>query len=125
MRVGFHKWPFALLVGILGMTSVFAGSPVARALAVVATVPTGTNPAALAVNPSTNRIYVANYNSGNVTVIDGATHAKTNVPVGFRPGSLAVNQANNKIYAADWGGANNVTVIDGATNAAVATLGGF
>jgi YVTN family beta-propeller protein len=37
------------------------------------TIPTGTNSIAVAVNPVTNKIYVANYNSNNVTVLDGAT----------------------------------------------------
>ena len=34
-------------------------------------------PWAVAVNPVTNKIYVANYGSNNVTVIDGATNATT------------------------------------------------
>jgi len=37
----------------------------------------GTNPAAVAINPLTNTIYVANYGSANVTVIDGATNTTT------------------------------------------------
>lgn len=91
--------------------------------------PTGAGtalPAALAVNESTNKIYVAN--SGGTVVIDGATNATTLVvdpnakgggggglafPSGF-PAGLAVNSSTNKIYVANAGG--NVTVIDGATN---------
>ena len=33
----------------------------------------------MAVNPVTNKIYVANVGSNNVTVIDGATNATTTV----------------------------------------------
>jgi YVTN family beta-propeller protein len=40
---------------------------------VTTTVPAGVSPWAVAVNPVTNKVYVANYRSGNVTVIDGAT----------------------------------------------------
>ena len=42
--------------------------------AVVATVPLGTWPVGVAVNPRTNRIYVANDNTNNVSVIDGASN---------------------------------------------------
>ncbi len=91
--------------------------------------------AAIAVNPATNKIYVANNglatlstNPGNVTVIDGATNSTTTVtdPNAITPLSVAVNSATNKIYVANQGyypGLNhgNITVIDGATNA-VTTL---
>ena len=36
-------------------------------------------------NPVTNKIYVANQGSGNVTVIDGATNATTTVAAGLGP----------------------------------------
>ena len=39
-------------------------------------------PCAVAVNPVTNKIYVANYSSNNVTVIDGATNGTTTVAAG-------------------------------------------
>jgi YVTN family beta-propeller protein len=77
------------------------------------TVTAGTYPWAVAVNPVTNKIYVANYNSNNVTMIDGATNAKTTVPVGSTPQAVAVNPVTNKIYVANRG-TNNVTVIDDA-----------
>ena len=37
----------------------------------------------MAVNPATNKIYVANWTSNNVTVIDGATNATTTVSAGI------------------------------------------
>ena len=39
----------------------------------------GTEPCGVAVNPVTNKIYVANQGSNNVTVIDGATNGTTTV----------------------------------------------
>ena len=42
----------------------------------------GDFPDAVAVNPVTNKIYVANQSSNDVTVIDGATNATTTVTVG-------------------------------------------
>ncbi|MFN8595296.1 MAG: YncE family protein, partial [Anaerolineae bacterium] len=67
-------------------------------------------------NPITNKIYVANYGSNNVTIIDGATNGATTVAVGTNPQAVAVNPLTNKIYVANYESAN-VTVIDGVTNA--------
>ncbi len=99
-------------------------APTARADTVTTTVSAGTNPYAVAVNPVTNKIYVANAVSNNVTVIDGATNAATPVSAGSRPVAVAVNPVTNKIYVANCGSAcavsgsgnGDVTVIDGATN---------
>jgi DNA-binding beta-propeller fold protein YncE len=81
-------------------------------------------PCSLAVNPSTNKVYVANWGSANVTVIDGVTNATTTVTDPNAPhqpeclGMVAVNPTTNKIYVANGGsgGPGNVTVIDGASN---------
>ena len=67
------------------------------------TVPVGTEPSAVAVNPNTNQIYVANPYSNNVTVIDGATNNTTTVPVGTNPSAVAVNPVTNQIYVANGG----------------------
>jgi YVTN family beta-propeller protein len=99
----------------------------ARAQTVTATVPVGTSPRAVAVNPQTNKIYVANSFSNNVTVIDGATNSTITVTTGGVPVAVAVNSATNKIYVADRGnflkgGKGNVTVIDGATNSTTTVI---
>ena len=39
------------------------------------TITVGSNPQAMALNPVTNKVYVANLASNDVTVIDGATNA--------------------------------------------------
>jgi YVTN family beta-propeller protein len=74
----------------------------------------GQDPSAIAVNPATNRIYVANESSNSVTVIDGATHATQTVAVGQRPQHIAVNPASNRVYVSN-GGDSTQSVIDGAT----------
>ena len=80
------------------------------------TVAVGSNPAAVAVNPVTNKIYVANTGSSNVTVIDGATQHHLHGGGRQQPRyAMAVNPVTNKIYVAN-NGSSNVTVIDGATN---------
>jgi YVTN family beta-propeller protein len=79
------------------------------------TVPVGLNPAAVAVNPVTNKVYVANQGSDNVTVVDGATGNPIFVPAGVEPDAIAVDASTNQIYVADLA-SDEVTVIDGATN---------
>ncbi len=79
------------------------------------TVTAGNIPFAVAVNPVTNKIYVAN-EGGPVTVIDGATNATTSIATGGTPVAVAVNVVTNKIYVANYN-SNNVTVIDGTTSA--------
>jgi YVTN family beta-propeller protein len=83
---------------------------------VTATVPTGSGPSALAVNPITNRIYVADPGSNNVTVIEGATNATVTVPVDCQYAAVAVNPVTNKIYVTNYAYEGIVTVIDGATD---------
>jgi len=56
-----------------------------RAQTVTTTIPVGTGDHAVAVNPVTNKIYVANGGSNNVTVIDGATNTPTTVSAGAYP----------------------------------------
>ena len=46
-------------------------------------IPVGTNPQGVAVNEATNKIYVANYNSNSVSIIDGVTNTvETTIGVG-------------------------------------------
>jgi YVTN family beta-propeller protein len=100
-----------------------------RTQTVRATVPVGSSPQAVAVNTVTNKIYVANYVSGNVTIIDGATDSTTTVPAGLRPVAVAVNEATNTIYVANHGSElqqggdpGSVTVIDGATESTTTVI---
>jgi YVTN family beta-propeller protein len=59
--------------------------PLSDAQTVMTTVGVGMLPIAVAVSPVTNKIYVANIKSGNVTVIDGATNTTTTVTAGTSP----------------------------------------
>ena len=77
-------------------------------------------------NPVTNKIYVANDGSSNVTVINGANqHGHHHGDrLGAYPDAVAVNPVTNVIYVANSAveGPGNVTVINGATNAVTATV---
>jgi len=87
-----------------------------------AKVTVGTNPWAVAVNPHTDKVYVANNGSNNVTVINAA-NGTTQVATGTGPCAVAANPLTNKIYVAN-STSNNVTVIDGATNQTTAVAVG-
>jgi len=74
------------------------------------------------VNPVTNKIYVTNSSSNNVTVINGVTNNTATVPTGTSPCAVAVNPVTNMVYVAN-SGSDNVTVIDGANNATTVHTG--
>jgi YVTN family beta-propeller protein len=71
---------------------------------------------------SINRIYVANFNSNDVTVIDGATYAViATIPVGTNPNGVGVNPLTNRIFVTNQDD-NTVSVINGVTNTVIATV---
>src|SRR5437764_3169342 len=63
----------------------------------IGNVAAGTQPNAVAVNPVTNKIYVANYLSNNVTVIDGTNNSTSTVAAGTKPCAVGVHPVTNKI----------------------------
>ena len=82
----------------------------------------GQFPCAVAVNPKTSVVYVANCGDDTVTVMDAATHKPVvNLPVGKHPQAIAVDPKSNLIYVANTHG-DSVTVIDGAYNKVMATV---
>jgi YVTN family beta-propeller protein len=87
----------------------------------------GSHPYFIAVNSKTNKAYVANNYSDNVTVIDGKTRKTQTLKAGKEPTAVAVNEQTNTIYVANIKGADKfgnadpnapgtITVIDGKTN---------
>jgi YVTN family beta-propeller protein len=59
---------------------------------VIATIPVGTNPNGVGVNPLTNRIFVTNQDDNTISVINGVTNTViATVPVGAHPFTVGVN----------------------------------
>lgn len=88
---------------------------------IVDNIPVGDFPFGVAVNPSTNTIYVSNQENKSISVIDGSTDAvTTTIGVGNRPADIAVNQNTNTIYVAN-SYSNTVSIIDGSTNSVIGT----
>jgi YVTN family beta-propeller protein len=105
--------------GALGATS--CGSPIGTN-SVIATVPVGTRPTAIAYDPSNGNLYVANGVGGSVSVISGSTNTVVaTVPVGTHPIAFAFDSTNGNLYVANEN-SNSVSVISGSSNTVVATV---
>src|SRR5260370_15834794 len=111
------RWLASGLLPAIAMAVLTSAPASAFGQSVVTTVGVGVRPTAIAVNPVTNAIYVADSGDGTVVVIHGATsstcfiHALCVINVGTNPVAIAVNPVTDKIYVVN-GGSNNVTVID-------------
>jgi len=82
----------------------------------------GTNPLSVSVNPITNKVYVGNAGSNNVTIIDGASSSViTTLTVSAWPQWVVADPENNRIYASTLTGANT-SIIDGTSNTILNTL---
>jgi YVTN family beta-propeller protein len=73
----------------------------------------------VAVNPVTNKVYVANESANTVTVIDQSNNTTATIPVGNRPQFIVVNPLTNRIFVNN-GADASLTVIDGGTDTVVA-----
>ncbi len=89
---------------------------------VVTSVTVGSVPVQVAVNPTTNMIYVTNRGDFTVSVIDGATNSvSATIPVGGDPQGVTVDAMTNTVYVANEG-SDSVSVINGATNTVMSTI---
>src|SRR2546423_14504712 len=80
----------------------WTGGQFVKADTSIGNVAAGTQPNAVAVNPVTNKIYVANYLSNNVTVIDGSNNSTSTIAAGTKPYAVGINPVTNKIYVANY-----------------------
>ena len=123
---GVHQWEsaFSERTGMLYLPSPNDNDLIVidTASDTVSTIGTGQVPMAAAVNEVTNRVYVVNYGSSDVTVIDGAANRPVaTIPVGLWPQQIAINARTNTVYVVNTH-ADSVSVIDGKTNRVKATV---
>jgi YVTN family beta-propeller protein len=101
-----------------GVSSAVSLSPIGGAPVVA--------PYGIAVNSTTNKIYVAGMFDDSLNVIDGTTNSVVaTLTLGTDPLDIAVNPTTNMVYVANNGGGvavGTLSVINGATNSIVATL---
>src|SRR4051794_21848838 len=119
-------WRWRLIIAALAVLAVVDAAlmPLGRAALAESqlgtAIPVGSLPEGIAVNPTTNRVYVANRGSDTVSVIDGEMNKIVGKPisVGSLPTGIAVNPVTNRVYVTlerD----NAVVVIDGATGSVI------
>src|SRR5439155_478525 len=98
---------------------------------ITATVPVGSDPIGVAVDPRGMRVYVTNPDDGTGSVIDTATNTTVaTVPVGASPSGVAVTADGTRAYVANACGTDaecssyngTISVLDTATNAVVTTV---
>jgi YVTN family beta-propeller protein len=78
--------------------------------------PVENQPIGIAIDQAANRVYVANYGSDSISVIDGRTYRTIeNFTLGYAPWGLGFDNLTKWLYVAN---PNNsaVTVIDTVTN---------
>lgn len=106
----------------LGVAAVPPAAAAVPAVSVTATIPVGTGPAAVAVDPLTDTVYVGNSASGTVSVISGLTNKVTaTIPNLGIPVALAINPLTDTVYVINYA-SNAVLVISGLTNKVIATI---
>ncbi len=109
----------ALLVGASPLVA--SSSAAVEVPAIIATISVPNFPQFVAVNSTTNRVYVAHL-IDEVSVIDGATNAvSAMIPVGPGAVGIAVNSTTNRVYVTNLRG-NSLTVIDGGSNSVIASV---
>ena len=82
----------------------------------------GELPCAIVIDSSSDKVFVANYGSGNVTIIDGTTDSVVaTANAGPNPQAIAVDPSNHKVFVANTR-ASTVTVLDGTNHTIVGTI---
>jgi DNA-binding beta-propeller fold protein YncE len=95
-----------------------------RTNSIIASIPAGRDPTALAYDSAKGEVFAANAVSGNVTIIsDTADRVVGSVPVGNVPVELLYDASKGEVFAFN-AGSENVSVISDVSNSVVATLSG-
>ena len=111
-----------MLVIVVVVSGVFGGSNIVTRPIHVNAVPVSATPNAVAVDSSTNTIYVTNNLPDTVSVIDGWSHVVVaTVRVGHHPDGVAVDSTTHTVYVAN-SDSHTVSVINGSTHTVTATV---
>jgi YVTN family beta-propeller protein len=89
----------------------------------VALLPAGDGPSEVAYDPVDQRVFVTNFCSNSVTVINATNDSvdRLNLPVGLEPYGIAYDPSNDTVWVANEN-SQNLTVLNGSTLATVATV---
>lgn len=119
---GKSKWFVIVILAVLSIETGWAKVTVVDSIMLRQQAGQGFNPVAVDVDPITNKIYVANLSSNNVSVIDGTNNkVVATITVGDEPYGICVNPVTNRVYVTNYF-SDNVSVIDGTNNSVIATV---
>ncbi|MER7693858.1 serine/threonine-protein kinase, partial [Streptomyces sp. NPDC097610] len=106
--------------GSIYLTQCRSPSPEPPAPASVLSVKVGDSPQGVGVSPDGRRVYVANFTSGSVSVIDIATNRTVGspIPVGVTPEGVGVSPDGRRVYVTN-SSSGSVSVIDATRNRTV------
>ena len=117
---------FLLVIGMLSVMGLAAQSQGAPTNTVIANIAVGNNPNGVVVSPDSSTVYVANYLSNTVSVIDAQTNTVTNsISVGTAPYGLAISSDGSTLYVSQSTSPGAVTVIDLANGDSIQTITGI
>ncbi len=92
----------------------------------VVTIPAGLKPTGVTYDSDNGNVYVANQDSGNISVINGTSNkVMDSISVGPCPYGEAFDAATGDVYIANTGGgcsSDNITVIDAANNSVAGSI---
>jgi YVTN family beta-propeller protein len=106
---------FGVLLGLVVLVTSSAAAATSPNLLWRATVAVGKTPIGIAVDSTTNNVFVANSVTGSVSVISALSNKLTNnIAAGAGPYAVAVNPLNQAVYVANFV-SNDVWVISPKT----------
>jgi len=111
-------------LGLMALLLIFTvlSCPQVEAQELLSTVPAGSTPSAISMDPTTSRIYVSSWEGDSIAVINAATGTlERTIKVGDGPRGVCVNPATGRVYVANKLD-DTVSVIDGSTNSVVSTI---
>ncbi len=114
---------FAILILYLSNTFLFENLKHAWADSVIANITVGDRPNGVAYDPDSGEIYVSNWGSSTVSVINTTTHQVEGNPisVGYVPAGIAYDPVHKNMYVANVDD-NTISVIATSNHTVVATI---
>ncbi len=114
---------FLILYSFVVLFSAFYGLEKVWADPVIATIPVGNDPSGIAYDPASKEMYVSNFASNTVSVINTSSNLIVGnpIPVGKNPEGIAYDPDNMGIYVTI-SSSNTVSVINTFNNAVVGTI---
>ncbi len=116
----FKRAGIVVVIAALLLAVILPSGPPADAQTIITTITVGRYPAGVAVNPLTNRIYVTNQNSHDISVIDGTSHSViTTFPFGREVTGIGINPRTNRLYA---GYSSPISILDASSGVNLGTI---